>query len=110
MGRGYFLHKRLLWKMGPAGARICVPRGANTVLIMQKMHKSKTAGHPRIRQNLAKIMGSFYCKGMYGYMVECVETCHKCQVSLRLRSIDRHAWKSQKLYHPEAPWDLVHMD
>ena len=105
---GYFEHKQLLWKMGPAGARLCLPQGADRVQVLQEMHDSKTAGHPGIRRTLAKVMGNFYWRGMYGDVVKYVETCHRCQIS----KIDRRArmGEPRALQVPEAPWDVVHMD
>ena len=40
---GYFEHHGLLWKIGPAGARLCLQEGADKVIILREMHDSKTA-------------------------------------------------------------------
>ena len=94
--------------MGPAGARLCLPQGADKVLILKEMQHGKTAGHPGMRRTLAKIMGNSYWKGMYGDVVKYVETCHRCQIS----KIDRGARMGdiRALPVPAAPWDVVHMD
>jgi len=105
---GYFQHHGLLWKMGAAGARLCLPKGADKVHILQEMHDSKTAGHQGVRRTLAKVIGIFYWAGMYGDVVKYVETCHRCQLS----KIDRRAQMGEPraLPVPEEPWDMVHMD
>ena len=108
---GYFIFQGLLWKHGAAGARLCVPQedsNNSKIEILREMHDSKTAGHMGTRRTLAKLMGNFYWKGMYGDCVKYVESCHRCQVS----KIDRRArmGEPRALQVPAAPWDVVHMD
>ena len=105
---GYFVQRGLLWKFGPAGARLCVPQKASKVPILQAMHDSKLAAHAGIRRTLARAAGNFYWKGMHGDVTRYVESCHICQTAKE----DRRKRMGDARAHqvPEAPWDVVHLD
>ena len=110
---GYFIHQGLMWKHGPAGARLCVPQeeGNNDkISILQAMHDSKSAGHAGVRRTLAKLQGNFYWKGMYGDAVAYVESCHKCQVSKINRQARMGEPRALQARVPDNPWAVVHMD
>jgi len=76
------------------------------VQVLKDMHNRKTAGNPGVRRTLAKVMGSFCWKGMYGDVVKYFETCIRCQIS----KIDRRARMGEPRALQCAPCDLVHMD
>jgi hypothetical protein len=105
---GFYVWGGLLWKEGPANARLCVPHGADKVKILRHMHDANTAGHPGKHRTLAKVLGNYYWSGVYGDTVRYVASCHKCQ----LAKIDRHtrAGAAQAIPLPSEPWQAVHMD
>ena len=105
---GYFVQHDLLWKFGPAGARLCVPQGASKVPILQAMHDSKLAAHAGIRRTLARAVGNFYWKGMHADVTRYVESCHVCQTA----KVDRRKRMGDPRAHsvPDSPWDVVHLD
>ena len=105
---GYFVFQDLLWKNGPAGARLCVPTGADKVEILGIVHDSKMAAHGGRHRTLARAMRDYYWNGMYGDVVRYVETCHKCQVSKGGRQARMGDPKALDI--PHQPWQCVHLD
>ena len=105
---GYFKFQDLLWKVGPAGPRLCVPTGANRVEILEIVHDSKLAAHGGRHRTLARAMRDYYWTGLYSDVVRYVETCHKCQVSKGERRARMGDPKALDI--PHQPWQCVHMD
>ena len=103
---GFFRLNGLLWKEGPAHARLCVPAGADKSAILASMHDA--LGHPGKHRTLARMLGSYYWKGVYSDTVRYVRSCHKCQLSKEDRRNREGA--ARALPVPAEPWDSVHMD
>jgi hypothetical protein len=105
---GYFVRQELLWKNGPRGPRLCVPKGADRVEILRSVHDGSMSAHCGRDKTLAKAYAGFYWTGMYSDVVTYVDTCHRCQLSKadkRMRMGEPRA-----LDIPQAPWEVVHMD
>ena len=105
---GFFKHDGLLWKFGPSGPRLCVPKSASKVSLLEAVHDCKLASHAGKHRTLARAIGNYYWRGMYGDVARYVSSCHVCQLS----KIDRRARQGEPkaLPVPELPWDMVHMD
>ena len=105
---GYFEHAGLLYKEGPAGPRLCVPRGVSKVPILEQVHDSRMAAHCGRQRTLARAMGEFYWSGMYGDVVKWVESCHRCQLAKGERRAQMG--EARALDIPAHPWQVIHMD
>ena len=103
---GFFRLNGLLWKEGPADARLCVPAGADRTKILAQMHDA--LGHPGKHRTLARVLGSYYWRGAYSDTVRYVRSCHKCQLSKQDRR--NREGDARALPVPAEPWEAVHMD
>ena len=65
----------------PSGPRLCVPKGADKVPLLEQVHASRMSAHCRCHRTLARATVSFCWAGMYGDVVKHVESCHCCQLA-----------------------------
>jgi hypothetical protein len=75
----YWIQDGLLWKSGLAGARLCVPQGADKAEILTEIHDAKLSAHPGRFRTLAKAQGNYFWRGMYRDVDDFVASCDVCQ-------------------------------
>jgi hypothetical protein len=104
----FWIQDGLLWKSGLAGARLCVPKGADKGEILTEIHDSKMSAHPGRYRTLAKAQGNYFWRGMYRDVDDFVASCDVCQKKKGDKL--RRQGDAQAPSVPTYPFETVHMD
>ena len=104
----YWIQDGLLWKSGLAGARLCVPKGADKGEILTEIHDSKMSAHPGRYRTLAKAQGNYFWRGMYRDVDDFVASCDVCQKKKGDKL--RRQGEARAPSVPTYPFETVHMD
>jgi hypothetical protein len=85
-----------------------VSKEADKKEILAEIHDSKLSAYPGRYRTLARAHGSYYWKGLYKDVDDCVPSCHTCQKEKGDKRVCQGEVRSPVV--PKYPFEVLHMD